>query len=58
MSERKIVGFVGVITLVSTIIIGIGAAPILLRPPISAEAKTSMSQVLAYSGKSFNGSIW
>lgn len=50
MRERKIIEFVGVIMLVSTIIIGIGAAPILLRPPIVAEAKASMSQVLLYSG--------
>jgi hypothetical protein len=37
MKERGMVEFMRVITLVSTIIIGIGAAPILLRLPIAAD---------------------
>ena len=51
MRESGIVGLVGVITLVLIIAIGISAAPILLRLlPLAAEAKVSMSQILAYSG--------
>src|ERR671931_655582 len=50
MKEWGMIGLVRVITLVSTIIIGIGAAPILLRLPIATEAKVSMSQNLLYSG--------
>jgi hypothetical protein len=49
MKKGGIVGLVRVITLVS-IIIGISAAPILLRLPLAVEAKVSMETVRAYSG--------
>src|SRR5919197_2582045 len=48
MKKGGIVGLVRVMLLVSTIVIAIGAAPILLRLPIAAEAKVSMT--LMYSG--------
>ena len=44
-------GLVGVITLISIIVIGIGTAPILLSGPLmEAQAKTSMSTAALYSG--------
>ncbi len=42
MKEEEIVGFVRVITILSIIVIVITASPILLRPPIAAEAKVSV----------------
>jgi hypothetical protein len=43
MKKGEIVGLVRMIMLVSSIIIGIGAAPILLRPDIAALAQTTNS---------------
>jgi len=51
MKQRGMMGLVRVITLVSIIVIGIGTAPILLLGPLmEAQAKASMSTILAYSG--------
>jgi hypothetical protein len=49
MKQRGMLGLVRVITLISIIIIGIGAAPILLGPLMAAEAKVAMQDV-RYSG--------
>src|ERR687883_91781 len=51
MKKWGMMGLVGVITLVSIIVIGIGTAPtLLLGPLIEAQAKASMSTAALYSG--------
>ena len=57
MKQRGMIGLVRVMTLISIIVIGIGAAPtLLLGPLIETQAKVAMQEYPLFRTKSFNGS--